>query len=442
MDWPRVGTTLAVGAGTLVSLGPGLLPRTAGAQAILTALLVVIGLGLAGLARFVVRRWGFDINRRLPGVRAPLLAAVLLFVTAAVAHAWLWQNRLRGAMDAAPIGAWYWVRWSLEAALLVGAVVAGARAVGWVLRELGWARGVSLAAVAGALVYFVVTPTLIGWRQSAYAGANAALDPSLVQPVSNTRSGSADSAVSWSSLGAEGRKFVSGSPAGPVRVYVGVESAPNLEARVALAIRELERAGAFDRSHLVLMVPTGSGWIDKNAVRGFEQRFGGDVAMAGVQYSFAPSWVTFVFGREQAVATARALFTAVEDRIRTLEHKPRLYLYGQSLGAFGGSAVFADDAAQDRRTCAALWAGPPAGQVHRTGATVLANSSDPVLHWSPALLWRAPDLTVARSDAPLPRWLPVVSFVQTTADLLAALDAPAGHGHRYGTDQGTAMGSC
>ncbi|WP_280453742.1 hypothetical protein, partial [Nocardia brasiliensis] len=29
------------------------------------------------------------------------------------------------------------------------------------------------------------------------------------------------------------------------------------------------------------MVPTGSGWIDKNAVRGFEERFGSDVALVG-----------------------------------------------------------------------------------------------------------------------------------------------------------------
>ncbi|WP_228832634.1 alpha/beta-hydrolase family protein [Nocardia brasiliensis] len=439
---PRVGTTLGAGAGMLVSLGPGLLPRTAGAQAILTALLVVIGLGVAGIVRFAVRRRGFDVNRRLAGVRAPLLAGMALLVAAAGAHAWHWQNQLRSAMDAAPIGAWYWVRWLIEAALIVGVVVGGARAVSWALGKLGWARSVALAAVVGALLYFVAAPTVVGWRQSAYASANAMVDPALVQPVSNTRSGSAESAVSWSSLGAEGRKFVSGSPAGPIRVYVGVESAPSLASRVALAVRELERSGAFDRSHLVLMVPTGSGWIDKNAVRGFEERFGSDVALVGLQYSFAPSWVTFVFGRDQAVTAARALFTAVEDRIRTLDHKPRLYLYGQSLGAFGGSSVFADDADQDRRTCAALWAGPPAGQVHRAGATVLANSSDPVVHWSPALLWRAPDLTGTRLDAPLPHWLPAVSFIQTTADLLAALNAPAGHGHRYGTDQGTAMGAC
>ncbi|MFI6041358.1 alpha/beta-hydrolase family protein [Nocardia sp. NPDC051321] len=436
---PRIGTTLAVGVGTLASLAPGLLPRTPDAQAVLTGLLVALTLGIAGIVRFVLRRWGFDINQRLPQVRQPLLIVMSALVIGAAALAGHWQNMLRAAMSTAPIGADYWPRWLIEAVLIAGVFVAISRGIGWVLSKLGWARGVSLVAAAAAFLYLVATPMVVGWRQATYASANAALDPALVQPISDA-SGSAESAVSWSSLGAEGRKFVSG--AGPARVYVGVESAPDLESRVALTVRELDRTGAFTRSNLVVLVPTGSGWIDSNAVRGFDQRFGGDVALVGLQYSYAPSWVTFVFGRDAAVTAARALFTAVENRIRTLDHKPNLYLYGQSLGALGGSSVFADDADQDRRTCAALWAGPPAGQVHHAGATVLANSSDPVVHWSPALLWRAPDLTGTRLDAPLPQWLPVLSFVQTTVDLLAALNAPAGHGHRYGTDQGTAMGTC
>jgi hypothetical protein len=36
----------------------------------------------------------------------------------------------------------------------------------------------------------------------------------------------------------------------------------------------------------------------------------------------------------------------------------------------------------------------------------------------------------------------VVSFLQASTDLLGALNAQPGHGHRYGTDQGTALGTC
>ncbi|MGW0246927.1 alpha/beta-hydrolase family protein [Nocardia goodfellowii] len=439
---PRIGTTSAIGIGTLVSLSPGLLPRTPGAQAILTALLVVIVLAVAGLFRMTLRRRDIDLNLRFPAARRPLFMINALLIVGAAAQAGHWQNALRAAMGTPPIGPDYWLRCALGAAALVGICTGFARGLRWVLRRLGFARSVAMTLVAGVAGYALLVPSFVGWRQSTYLAANDRVDPTLVQPVSFTRSGSADSAVSWGSLGAEGRKFVSGQAAGPVRVYVGMESAPDLDSRVALAVRELERSGGFTRPDIVVAVPTGSGWIDANAMRGLAQRFGDDAAVVGLQYSYAPSWVTFVFGRDDAIAAARALFTAVEQRVAELGGKNRLFVYGQSLGAYGGSSVFADDADQDRRTCAVLWAGPPAGHVHRSGATVLANSSDPVVHWSPSLLWRAPDLSGTRVDAPVPQWLPLASFVQTTADLLAALDAPAGHGHRYGTDQGTALGTC
>ncbi|WP_084508699.1 alpha/beta-hydrolase family protein [Nocardia pseudovaccinii] len=439
---PRIGTTLGIGLGTSISLAPSLLPRTPSAQAMSTALLTAVALAVAGFLRFALRRWDFDINRRMDRFRTPLLGVAVLTVVGMVVQATHWQNRLRAAMDTALIGPDYWLRWALASVAIVGVVAGIVRATGWFARKLGSARSVAVGVVAVSVLYLVGVPAVVDWRRSTYAAANATIDPVLVQPVSSVRSGSAESAVSWPSLGAEGRKFVTGSPAGPIRVYVGLDSAPDLDSRVALAIRELERSGGFERSNIVLAVPTGSGWIDANAVRGFYERFGGDVALVGMQYSYAPSWVTFVFGRDDAVAYARALFDAVERRIDMLDHKPELYVYGQSLGALGGSSIFADDADQDRRTCAALWAGPPAGQVHRAGATVLANSSDPVVHWSPSLLWRAPELRDVRVDAPVPQWLPVISFLQTSADLLAALNAPPGHGHRYGTDQGTAMGAC
>ncbi|MGY1934698.1 alpha/beta-hydrolase family protein [Nocardia gipuzkoensis] len=439
---PRVGTTLGIGTGVLASLAPGLLPRSPGAQAVLTGLLAALALGVAGVLRAILRRWAFDIDQRQAWVRLPLLIATSVLVVGAAANAGHWQNRLRAAMGTPRIGADYWVRCALGAVLIIGLLVGVTRTLGWALGKLGWARGVSLAAVVGVLLYLVGAPAVVGWRESVYASANAEFDPAVVQPVSHSESGSAESAVSWASLGAEGRKFVSGAPVRAVRVYVGVASAPDLDSRVALAIRELERSGGFTRSHLVVAVPTGSGWIDANAVAGFDRRFDGDVALVGLQYSYLPSWATFVFGRDAAVTAARSLFTAVERHIQGLAHKPQLYVYGQSLGALGGNAVFADDAEQDNRTCAALWAGPPANHVRRGGATVLANSSDPVIHWSLSQLWRAPDLTGARVDAPVPQWLPVISFAQTTADLLAALHAPPGHGHRYGTDQGTALGSC
>ncbi|KIQ08161.1 hypothetical protein RU01_20840 [Rhodococcus sp. MEB064] len=49
------------------------------------------------------------------------------------------------------------------------------------------------------------------------------------------------------------------------------------------------------------------------------------------------------------------------------------------------------------------------------------------------------DLGVGRSDCPVPPWFPVLSFASATVDLILATDAPAGHGHRYGPEQGAAI---
>lgn len=438
---PRVGTTAAVTAGVVASLAPGLLPRTPMAQAIVTALLVVLSLAGAGVVRVVLRRIR-GRRETSPGLRLAAGGAGVAAIGVAMTYAEYWQNRLREVMGVGAIGLGYWTRWALTTALIVGVVVGIWFGLRWVVRGLGRLRSALIGLVTLLGVQFAGVPMVVEWRQAAYAAADSFVDPTVVQPLSSTRSGSPGSAASWAELGAQGRRFVAGGSGAGVRVYVGLHSARDLPARVELAVRELERAGGFERGNLVLMVPTGSGWIDSDAAKGMEEKFGGDVALAGLQYSAAPSWVTFMFGRNAAAESARALFEAVEQRISTLPRRPKLYVYGQSLGAVGGNAIFGEDAEQDRRTCSALWAGPPANAVHRSGAAVLANASDPVVHWSPSLLWRAPDLSGTRPDAPVPQWLPVLSFVQTTADLLGALDAPAGHGHRYGTDQGTALPDC
>ncbi|WP_280507539.1 alpha/beta-hydrolase family protein [Nocardia flavorosea] len=402
---------------------------------------------LANPRIFTRRPWGVrtgrlrrTVSNRFAGVptgRHLVLATTAVGVVASILHAASWQNTLRDAMGVARIGPEYWSFWAAGSLVLTIVLVAGVSTAGRLLRRIGWSRGVATTVVATLPVAFFGIPGI-----AAASGGSA--DSGLVQPGAMTRSGSAESLVSWDSLGREGQGFVTNGPAGAVRVYVGLKSAPDLASRAELAVRELDRAGGFDRADLVIAVPTGSGWVDARALRGFGERFGADFAVTALQYSQLPSWATFVLGRDSATASARALFTAIEDHAATLPNPPRLHLYGQSLGALGGSAVFAGAAEQNRRVCSVLWAGMPGGGGREPGArtAVLANSSDPVVHWSPDLLWRPPDLTGVRRDAPAPGWLPVASFVQTTADLLGSLSAPPGHGHRYDVDQGTALPGC
>ena len=70
---------------------------------------------------------------------------------------------------------------------------------------------------------------------------------------------------------------------------------------------DLVTRGGLSKDHVVLMIPTGSGWVDPAAVDGFERRFHGDVALVGLQYAHTPSWVAFLFQRGAAEAGAREL---------------------------------------------------------------------------------------------------------------------------------------
>lgn len=429
---PRIATTVCVTTAALLSLAPSLLPRAAVVQAVLTGILVAVGWGLAALWR---RASGRRTESTESGSRRRRIVAWAGAGTtvAALILAQHWQNGLRAATGAPPTGLGHWVTVVGGGAAVAAVLVAAATGLGRLGRTRTARRTAAGLVVATVATAFWLAPA----AGNAVLTANATTGLSLPRPASPSVSGSDASLVSWETLGGQGRRFVSApASASTVRTYVGLGSAPDLDSRVRLAVREVERAGGLDRSHLVVAVPTGSGWIDPNALAGFEERFGGDVAEVAVQYSAAPSWATFVFDRDSAEDSARALYSALAQRVSAMpaESRPALHLYGQSLGAIGAAAVGAP--------CGVLLAGPPAGRSPAPGVTVLANASDPVVHWSPRLLVAPPRLDGTRLDAPTPPWLPVVSFVQTTVDLLTSLDSAPGHGHRYGTDQGTALPTC
>src|SRR3546814_4180717 len=124
---------------------------------------------------------------------------------------------------------------------------------------------------------------------------------------------------------------MTGGPAvEPLRVYVGLRSAESAEQRAALALAEMDRVGAFDRSVLVLVMPVGTGWVEPAAIDTLEFLHGGDVASVAVQYSYLTSWLSLVSEPDVGVETARALFSAVYKRWSAMDKatRPRLYLHG------------------------------------------------------------------------------------------------------------------
>ena len=128
----------------------------------------------------------------------------------------------------------------------------------------------------------------------------------------------------------------------PIRVYAGLRSAGSADERAALAVRELERTGAFEREVLAVVTTTGTGWVDPNGASALEYLHGGDTAMAGLQYSYLPSWISFLVDRDEAAEAGTALYRQVHRRWSQLpaERRPRLLIFGESLGSFGAEAAF------------------------------------------------------------------------------------------------------
>src|SRR5690606_26721761 len=89
------------------------------------------------------------------------------------------------------------------------------------------------------------------------------------------------------------------------------------------------------RSILVVVTPTGTGWIDPAAMNSLEYLHGGDVASVALQYSYFSSPLSLLFEPERGAEAARALFAEVYGYWTTLpkDARPRLYVHGLSLGS-------------------------------------------------------------------------------------------------------------
>ena len=93
--------------------------------------------------------------------------------------------------------------------------------------------------------------------------------------------------------------------------HVGLKSAETLQERGTLLLAELKRTGAFDRAVLVVATTTGTGFLDSNGTDPLEYAFNGDTAIAGVQYSDLPSWISLLADQEAVKETSRTVFDTV-----------------------------------------------------------------------------------------------------------------------------------
>ncbi len=357
---------------------------------------------------------------------------------------------------------------------------------------------VSRAIAVGVLVAFtiailngVVVRFAMQTLNATFSAANAEENPTVPPPTSRFRSGSPESLVSWSSLGHQGRIFIAGGPTveqlaefngtpamEPIRAYAGLDSANGIRATAALAARELQREGGLNRKVVAVATTTGTGWINEAEADALEYMYNGDTAIVSMQYSFLPSWLSFLVDKENARQAGQALFEAVDELVRAMPEaeRPKLVVFGESLGSFGGEAPFLALNNLVARTDGALFSGPTFNNTVWTDLTrtrdkgspmwlpiyddgynvrfvakpddlarpeplwpgtrvvYLQHASDPIAWWNPGLLFREPDwLKEPRGSDVLPSvfWIPVVTFLQVSADMAVSIDVPDGHGHRY-----------
>ncbi|MFC9550256.1 alpha/beta hydrolase [Rhodococcus sp. NPDC056960] len=497
------------------SLTPSLLPRDWLFQGLIGGINAAIGYTVGTAIGWAVRRY-FLRNRSwwpLPepwstGLRVLVTVTCVAVSLVMLAYSAAWQRELAALMGAEGTTTTGYIRTGGLSLLVGAAIISGYRLlrelVRWIAARLirRWHLAIPTATTVGILIVTVLFFLLVDGvlMRGIYAATNAAFSlqnsttrEGAEQPLDPEKSGSPDSLAPWDSLGYEGRNFVSrgldadeltaanGAPAkDPIRVYAGLETAEDTEARMDVVIGELERTGAFSRKVLVVIPTTGTGWVNPTAAQAIELVHNGDTALVASQYSFLPSWISFLADREKAAEAGKELIDRVHERwLQEPEAtRPKLLVYGESLGTQAGEGAF-DTLSDIRETVdGVLWVGPPnsnrlwgqliqrrdpgtpevdpeyaaglvvrfaddsADMVENTGEWLsprilyVQHPSDPVVWWSPDLAFTRPDwLKEPPGDdrSPSMKWFPFVTFWQVSADLTNAAGVPDGHGHNYGT---------
>ncbi|YAL83742.1 alpha/beta-hydrolase family protein [Dermacoccaceae bacterium W4C1] len=392
--WKR-STWAALPAAVLIAGFPSFLPLP---PMVFGAVVMLVLSPLSALARSVTRPFA-----------APPRPSLLATATASIAVTgglMLWltiaQNGLRVHGGLPPLGP-VEVLTAATAATTVALLRRGLRSL-WACRGRWWRP-----ATAGALSLALIS----GTTTSAQAGAqDAASETNVLSSASTT---------------------------GAARVFVPLSAGATPAERAARAVQDLRDAGGFDREHLVIVAPTGSGWVDPNLVSGLEDRFGAQVATLAVQYDDRPSWLAYLTARQQASESTLAVLRTVLRQVRALpaDRRPQVHLAGESLGATAGQGALTQLTETERsQVCSALWVGTPGGRrTHLVTESMVANADDPVVHGSPAML-------VSPAKAPTAPWLPMVSAAHVFADFTLSLAGPLGTGHRYGPDQVDGLAVC
>ncbi|WP_426413995.1 alpha/beta hydrolase [Bradyrhizobium ganzhouense] len=488
------------------ALTPTLIPRSYLTQGALAGGCFAIGYLAGELWR---RLWHYlelpEPSARARSVANALVAVgCLLVVIAALWRTTAWQNAIRSVMKMAPVETAHPLKVCAIALITFAVLLVLGRLFAFVARLLaaGTRRviprkvaNVIGVLVAGLLFWSIASNILIRTAfnalDSSFRELDVLFEPERPQPTAADKTGSAASLVKWTELGRMGRRFIASGPTAaeisavterpaqePVRVYVGLAARDTAQARARLALDELKRQHGFERKILIVITPTGTGWIDPAAMDTVEYLHHGDVASVAMQYSYLNSPLSLLFQPEYGAEAARALFAEIYGYWTTLpkDKRPKLYLHGLSLGAMNSEKSAELFEMIGDPIAGALWSGPPFESriwrsitdnrnpgsptwlpefrdgrfvrfMNQNGPTVPADApwgpmrvvylqyaSDAITFFAYRDAYQAPAwMNAPRGPdvSPELRWYPIVTMLQLALDMAVATNTPMGFGHVY-----------
>jgi uncharacterized membrane protein len=489
-----------------LSMTPSLLPRGPLFQGIVSGAAGGIGYAIGVFSVWLVRY----LRSKEDSPAAPRWAWIALVVVGiigqvlAIVYFHHWQDEVRDFMGVPRLTFWEHPQTALLSLVFLFVFVEIGQLVGklvrFLIRKLNRFAPPRVSAVVVVVLLLVVSVALLNGvvvrvamdvMNKSFASVNDELDPDNPAPTSTLRSGGPESLVSWESLGHQGRTFVAegptidelrefngGNPVEPIRAYAGLNSGDDIKATAELAAEELVRTGGLQRKVVAVATTTGTGWINAAEAAALEYMYNGDTAIVSMQYSYLPSWLSFLVDKENARQAGQALFEKVDALVKAMpeNERPELVVFGESLGSFGGEAPFLSLNNLIARTDGALFSGPtfqntiwtdltanrdpgspmwlpiydkgqnvrfaaepqnlgrPTDPWEQPRVVYLQHASDPIAWWNPDLLFSEPDwLKEPRGYDVSKRmdWIPIVTFLQVSADMAVAVDVPDGHGHVY-----------
>jgi uncharacterized membrane protein len=490
-----------------LSFLPSLLPRGMILQGVVSAVLFMNGYAIGVIISHFVRKFDpafLKTKKRHHIKKYTYWILAVLYVLAAVLG-YVWQKEARQLVGQPADNSVSLLVITLVGLLIAAFLLLVARSIrslyGWlkrlinkhIPRPIAYASAwiITVLVVIGILNGVILSGAMSLLNQ-AYSVKNGTTEEGIVQPTDSHLSGSGQSLIAWNTLGRQGRNFIGRAPTTkqltsfnqapatqPIRIYSGLESASSIKDRADLAVADLKRAGGFDRKIVVVVTTTGTGWVDEEGVKPVEYMYNGDSAIVSMQYSYLPSSLSFLVDQQKAKDAGSQLYNAVYNEALNMpkEQRPKVVVFGESLGSYGGEAAFANEASFRTTSDGAVWAGPPNFNILRKTASAnrdagspeilpvfqngnilrfarvpadlknpnkpwgypkavyLENSSDPIVWWSPALMYREPDWLNEPRGADVSsktRWIPIVTFWEVSGDMVFSTGVPDGHGHKYG----------